>query len=85
MLNFNFAATDPANQMVMIFARYLIGQVTMAAMRWTYQSVLCQEFESSLNGRLGQARQLAAGLFIDLSRREVRSLVMQNVQDRQTL
>jgi len=44
MLNFHPAAADAAEDMVMIFARDLISEMSIAGMGWTHQSILRQEF-----------------------------------------
>src|SRR5687768_10000035 len=85
MFNFYLTATDPANDMMMIVARDLIGEVTVAGMRWTCQPVPCQEFQRTIDSGFCQPRKIPLGLFIDLAGRKMRPGMMEHVQDRHAL
>src|SRR5688500_7680617 len=85
MFNFYLAATDPANDMMMVVARDLIGEVTVAGMRWTRQPVSRQEFQRTIDSGFCQPRKIPLRLFIDLGRRKMRPCMLQHMQDRHTL
>ena len=85
MFNFHLTATDPANDMMMVDASDLIGQVAAAGMGWTYQPIPRQKFERTVDSWFRQPRKIPLGLFIDLDRRKMRPGVMEHMQDRHPL
>jgi hypothetical protein len=85
MFDFYFTATDPANDMMMVIARDLIRQVAVTGMGWTRQSVLGEEFQSTIDSWFRQPRKIPLGLFINLGRRKMRPGMNEHVQDRHPL
>ncbi|HLE92070.1 MAG TPA: hypothetical protein VI753_13050 [Anaerolineales bacterium] len=85
MFNFNFTAADPANDMVMVFACDLIGQVAAAGMRRVRKSVSREEFEGTIYSRFREPRKVAFGLFVDFGGGKMRPGMMEYVQDRHPL
>ena len=81
MFDFYFTATDPANNMMMVVARNLIGQVAAPGMGWMRQSVSGEEFQRTIDSWFRQPRKIPLGLFKDLGRRKMRSSVVEHMQD----
>lgn len=81
MFNFHLTATDPANDMMMVVARDLIGKVAVTGMGWTCQPVSRKEFQGAIDSWFRQPRKIPLGLFIDLGRRKMRPGVMEHMQD----
>lgn len=85
MFNFYLATTNPANDVMVVVACDLIGQVAVAGMGWTRQPVSRQEFERTVDSWFRQPRKIPLRLFIDLDRRKMRPGVMEHMQDRHPL
>jgi len=85
MFNFYLTATDPANDMMMIIARDLIGQVAVAGMGWTCQPVSRQEFQCTIDSGFRQPRKIPLCLFIDFGGGKMRPGMMEHMQDRHAL
>jgi len=85
VLDFYFTATNPANNVVMVIARDLIGPVAAAGLRWTRKPVSCQEFQRTINRRFCEARKVLFGLSVDFGRGKMCPGMMENVQDRHPL
>ena len=52
MLDFDFAAAGPADQVMVVIPRNLIGEMSVAAMRGPHETVFCEKFEGAVDGRL---------------------------------
>ena len=85
MLDLDFAATDPADNVMMVVACDLVAQMTIAGLGGTHDPILCQEFERAIHGRFGETRQLTLRLLVHFAWGEVRAGVSQHVQDRRSL
>lgn len=85
MFDFDFTTTQSTQDVMMILPRDLVGEMSIPHMGWTRQSVLDQELQRPVYGRLGDARQLAPGFFEYFTRRKMAARMMQNMQDRHPL
>ncbi len=85
MFDLNFYAAFTADEVMMVLFGNLINEMSAADMRGMRQSILGQELERAVDGRLGQAGEVLSGAFVDLGRRKVPARMMKYVQDGQAL
>jgi hypothetical protein len=85
VFHFDFSLADAADDVVVVVVRDLIGQVPAPGVGRPHQSVLCEEFQSAVDGRFGQPGQFRESLFVDISRREMGPFMAKHMQDRQPL
>jgi hypothetical protein len=64
MLDFDFTPAISTNDMMMLNARDLVGQVSIGCVRGAHQTVIRQEFQGAVNSRLGNAGQFLDGFFV---------------------
>lgn len=64
MFHFGLTAADAANQVVMVIARDLIGEMAIPSMRGADQSDSGEELQRSIDGGLGNARKFLPGQFV---------------------
>ena len=79
MFNFNFTAASPANDMVMVIARYLVRQTAITSLRGVRQAVSRQEIQRTIDSWFRQPRKIPLGLFIDFGGGKMRPGMMQYV------
>lgn len=73
MLDLDFATTDAANNVVVIVTGDLVTQMSIAGLRGAHKTVLRQEFERTIHGRLGETWQLLFCLPVDFARGKMRA------------
>lgn len=85
MFDLNFYAAFTADEMMMVLFGDLINEMSAADMSGMHQSILGQELERAVDGRLGQAGEVLSGTLIDLGRRKMPVRMVKYVQNGQAL
>jgi hypothetical protein len=85
VINLLHAATNPANEVMVVMVSYLIYQLPMTNMGHQHQTLLSQEVQGAVDSGLSQTRQVIMHLLVDLSRREMATSLVQRFENRQSL
>jgi len=85
MLHFDFATADATDKMMMLMLCKFIPEVSIASLCGTYQSVLCEKFQRSIDRRFSRAGEILFRPFVHIARGEMRGRATQHVEDRHPL
>src|SRR5690349_9430637 len=85
MIHLRFTATDATDHVMVSLPGDLIGEMTVVGNGRTYQPHVSQKLQGAIYRWLGETRMILFRLFVDFSRREVRALMAEYMQDCQTL